>query len=408
MQEQQRKLSVWKRLLFVIAVVLALTFWVGVAAKLQVFSHLYEFAFEMMGMGGTAPVSQQVEQDTSDTESLLNGVRVADFGENMENYDAAMAVIDQAVRNLEPEVYVRNIGSFDWSNLDPSYFWVSGMSSFIQTIQIGDHQVDAGPIYFAYNCEQSEIPAMQAEIDRVCGEILSLVPQGASQWETARILHDEICRRVTFQESTEGTHIRDIYGALVEESAVCMGYAYAFEYLLDQEVGDGFCQTLFSDTHAWNEISLNDGGQVYSLYVDSTWDDQDIQDADGREYVSYDYFCITGEEMGALEEHEMDSSLRGTEGAQYSYHARMGYLLNSCDQAEIVRIFSQQKEAGSNLLTVRFEKEEDYNRVKEWYWGENSNECNEIMSQIGYYDAYYFWTEDNQRTVNIRLNIPQG
>ena len=135
-----------------------------------------------------------------------------------------------------------------------------------------------GYVSFTYNCTAEEIPEMQAEIDETAEEILSKIPSGADQWEAARIIHDELCRRVTYDQSLKGEHIRDIYGALVEGSAVCVGYAYAFDYLMEKAVSDSSCGTLESDdrTHAWNLVRFQEGDDDYALFLDVTWDDTDL------------------------------------------------------------------------------------------------------------------------------------
>ena len=99
------------------------------------------------------------------------------------------------------------------------------------------------------------------ELDRAAAAILAKIPANADEWETAKIVHDEIGRMAAYDHSLEGRHIRDIYGVLKEGSAVCVGYAYAFDYILEQAPNGPACITRESAdrAHAWNEVQFTNG-----------------------------------------------------------------------------------------------------------------------------------------------------
>ena len=88
-----------------------------------------------------------------------------------------------------------------------------------------------------------------------------------------------------------------IYELLHDHRAVCEGYARASQYLLNQ-LG---VHTLYicgtaghdgtSESHAWNVVRVD--GDYYQL--DVTWGDP-LND-DGSQTKSYDYLCITEEEI---------------------------------------------------------------------------------------------------------------
>ena len=181
---------------------------------------------------------------------------MVDFGKDLERWDEAKREMMEAVRNMEPSVYVKNRVRFDWSDLDVSFFWVSGVVDRMHSIppEEGQDYTYGGMVYFQYNCEMSDIPVMQKEIERATEAILAKIPANADEWETAKIVHDEVARIATYDHSLEGRHIRDIYGVLEEGSAVCVGYAYAFDYLLEQAPNGPACITRESAdrAHAWN------------------------------------------------------------------------------------------------------------------------------------------------------------
>ena len=91
-----------------------------------------------------------------------------------------------------------------------------------------------------------------------------------------------------------GTGIRDIYGTLINQKAVCEGYAKAFKYIMDElEIpcilvcGTATNSVGVTENHAWNYVQID--GIWYA--VDVTWDDP-VPDL--GEYVSYECFLLSG------------------------------------------------------------------------------------------------------------------
>ena len=65
-------------------------------------------------------------------------------------------------------------------------------------------------------------------------------------------------------------------------------------------------------------------------------------------------------------------------------------------------MFRRQYEEKSNCLRVRFQQGEDYQRALQWF----ENDCaelNEILSELGYYEPYYYWYNDQLQTITIGL-----
>ena len=96
------------------------------------------------------------------------------------------------------------------------------------------------------------------------------------------------------------------YGPLVKGKGVCLGYATAFQLLMD--MADIECITVTGaafmsrENHAWNMVRLN--GEWYC--VDPTWDmDLWISAQDGEASVQYRYFNVTSQYM-ADTDHQWD------------------------------------------------------------------------------------------------------
>lgn len=116
-----------------------------------------------------------------------------------------------------------------------------------------------------------------------------------------RHAHDWIINNLQYEQNITNNNVYNLYGALIEKSAVCEGYAETLKYILDEA---GVQCILVSGTatnsegkterHEWNYVQLY--GKWYA--IDSTWDDPVIK---GSGYVSdsikHRYFLVGSNEM---------------------------------------------------------------------------------------------------------------
>lgn len=89
-------------------------------------------------------------------------------------------------------------------------------------------------------------------------------------------VHDWIISNFDYSLDTQNTNIYNIYGGLIEKSAVCEGYAETLKYILDElEIpciiisGTATNSEGKTEKHAWNYVQINE--KWYA--VDTTWDD---------------------------------------------------------------------------------------------------------------------------------------
>lgn len=254
-----------------------------------------------------------------------------------------------------------------------------------------------------YDLTEDELEEMKTQIDDAASAVISLIPEDADDWTKARIVHDELCRLITYDQSLESPHCHDTYGALALHSAVCSGYACAFSHIMTQL---GFyCPLSYSDDHAWNHMGVSSDQQ----YIDTTWDDMDLYDAYGDPYISYNYFFLTREEVESIDSHSIESMDPYTTSyypESYNYYAHEGYLVSSYDWDTILDMYYRQYITGANLISVRFENEEDYQLARAW--PENDAETlNELFTALDYYGSYYYWYNDNLQTVSFGLYPPE-
>lgn len=64
-------------------------------------------------------------------------------------------------------------------------------------------------------------------------------------------------------------------------------------------------------------------------------------------------------------------------------------------------MFQRQMDAGSNLLTVRFANDSDYQTALAW--ADGGEDISTLLTNVGYIGSYYFWSNDNVNVINIGL-----
>lgn len=217
-------------------------------------------------------------------------------------------------------------------------------------------------------------------------EIVAGMPQNVSEYEQLRYLHDTL---VFFSDySDRNPFYYTAYGALVAAGATCQGYADAMHLLLARAGFETcFCVGIGNNekvTHKWNYVKLSDG-QWYIL--DPTW--ADPVGKEDREYICYDYFLVSDEEL--LKDHkEKHESPFFTVPTAYSmdlsFHTVEGYECSTYDEAKAI-IEQQIRDCaaeGRHYLYLRMTDEETYNYVRENLFRANKTDGThgEIMQLI--------------------------
>ena len=176
---------------------------------------------------------------------------------------------------------------------DNPYF----LSSIYAKGTVGE-QVETLNVGYKYTPEEAAEKRKQdaEEQAAVDSAIASCVTDGMSDYEIAKALHDYLALNNEYDMRYYSGSMPYVsytaYGALVNRTSVCAGYALAYERLMDQ-VGIP-CEYVTGMTtngyHAWNIIQID--GEWY--HVDVTWDDP-TPDREG--YVRYKYFLKSDKAM---------------------------------------------------------------------------------------------------------------
>lgn len=219
--------------------------------------------------------------------TLKMGTPVDYFGRNalsaLTNSTALLYAYDQIVAGVEAssaEITVYNgvnaITSDEIEMVMDAYrrdyahhFWLGN------TYQIVSSSGSAESILPTYIITGTALDAAKEAFEQKAAQILSGLTGEMGEYEKELYLHDQLAKTVIYAEAD---HAHNAYGALVEGTAVCEGYAEALQYLLQRAGIQSFIaigasinpSTGTSESHAWNYVRI--GGKYY--HTDLTWDDQ--------------------------------------------------------------------------------------------------------------------------------------
>jgi len=205
-----------------------------------------------------------------------------------------------------------------------------------------------------YRLDQAGYAAQCEELARACETFY--VPEGGDDFDCQLALHDQLVRLCAYSEQFEQPKKSTAYGALVEGSASCEGYARAMQLLMDIQgipcyivTGEASNLAGFTGGHAWNKVMI--GGEWYHL--DATWNDPVSED--GRHVTSHAYFNVTDAEIGRT--HELTDVKNPCTATEANYFIRKGLEFSSLDRAAEDALSKAIREAmrdGDNAVELRF------------------------------------------------------
>ena len=207
------------------------------------------------------------ENATSD--NLDEGERIQlqdDLAEAIDGHDVTLEVSEYGLSADEIEQNVADV-----INYNPTFFDIKDVS----VVYDEDTEI-VSEIKFAY---RPNYDSRDAEFENAVEDILAAINSSWSDEEKLFYLHDYLVTHcqydLTYSKYTA-------YDAIVGHSAVCQGYAEAFEELANRAGIETELVSSKTCNHAWNLVTLN--GNKY--YVDCTWDDP-ITGSDSHEFTRY-------------------------------------------------------------------------------------------------------------------------
>lgn len=253
-------------------------------------------------------------------DKLKTGTFVAEYGNKFDNLlkqengeDVLNKALDSAMNSLvldNPELF--------YIDITKMYLLTNITTRILSTtyeVSIsgnGDSYLEEG-----FNSEE-EVNVAISNIENIKNEIISNT--SGNTVDKIRYVHNYLIDTVEYDVNA-GTGIRDVYGTLINQKAVCEGYAKAFKYIMDElEIpcilvcGTATNSVGVTENHAWNYVQID--GVWYA--VDVTWDDPIIRGellGDLPDDIRYGYFLNGSEKF--FQNHVEDEQL--LDGIALSY-----------------------------------------------------------------------------------------
>lgn len=145
---------------------------------------------------------------------------------------------------------------------------------------------------FEYLVEKNDYDKYKAIWDAEIAEYLKDVDDDLTDVQKALVLHDRIILKCEYDvmDAALGKQSYTPYGVVINQSAVCQGYAELYAYLLKCVGIESYLCSSDTLNHIWNILVID--GEYY--YVDVTWDDP-VWDVSGR--VLHDNFLCSYEKF---------------------------------------------------------------------------------------------------------------
>ena len=121
---------------------------------------------------------------------------------------------------------------------------------------------------------QEQVENAISQIEEAKKQILS--NRSGDTYNDIKMVHDYLVDNIQYDTTISKENIYNVYGALINRTAVCEGYARSFKYLMDElgipctlVIGKGTNSQGQTENHAWNYVQID--GSWYA--IDCTWDD---------------------------------------------------------------------------------------------------------------------------------------
>lgn len=251
----------------------------------------------------------------------------------------------------------------------PEIFWWNGNCS-----------VSAGSILrFDYTYSREEVDKINNEITSKAKEILEQIDPQGDDFEKSLAIFDYIILSTSYNNDAIGNiekypQSSTIEGVFLHNSAICSGYAKAYQYLLNMAGVDciyvsGTAQTPNgTDGHAW--ILQEVGGFYY--YTDPTWGDS-YEASGNNDFISHTYFCTTSDEINKT--HTCDEKCYKsfvTANDCNSYFKRKNLQFEQYDFNNIKSVVKNEFKDNHIGIEIKFETQEEYNTaIKELFVNED-------------------------------------
>lgn len=217
-----------------------------------------------------------------------------------------------------------------------------------------------------YSMDRELVWKRKVEIEQEAESLLQQAAVFTDEYEQVKYVYESIISNTDYDLSAPDN--QNIYSVFVNRVSVCQGYAKAMQYLLERlgiecTLVQGSVDT--GESHAWNLVKVN--GSYY--YVDATWGDASyLPDENGQEsgyvpQVSYDYLCVTTEQI--LQTHMLGCvvELPVCENNRDNYYVRENALFTTYDREQMRALFEKMNAGDCREVSVKCDGWDCYREI---------------------------------------------
>lgn len=218
-----------------------------------------------------------------------------------------------------------------------------------------------GLCYFqpGYSMTPSEQRVKNDTLDQICNEIISLIPENSTPFETELFIHDYIVNNCTYDVEVAETS-STAFSCLVDGLSACEGYSKAAKLLCEKAGLE--CYTVSGDAvnfdgetegHMWNIIKID--GEYYHL--DVTWDDPVTENK--KQTLSHVYMNLSTDEISA--DHFGFVHFFECESIKANYFAKTDRLFGKLDSNAVSRLKKVLASHDNGHVEIKFDTRANYN-----------------------------------------------
>ena len=245
---------------------------------------------------------------TADLDNLITEQIILGLDQTQKEIDLSPLLADYKIPENQVENLIQRI--YDLFRQiyygQPLYFFLDGSIHVQYELQSGwgDRVLTSLNLTIGYldpNKQAADLAVLRQALLTEAARIAALADTGRPAWEKILVVHDELIRSIVYDSTLDPAN-NNAASALLNHTAMCQGYAQAFQLIcqiLDLDVSIITGQAAGID-HAWNLVTLD--GVTYHL--DVTHDDP-VPDGGANEPVSHQHFLRSDAVMQAT--HTWDS-----------------------------------------------------------------------------------------------------
>ena len=241
----------------------------------------------------------------------------------------------------------------------PEFFWIDGTASMTGFETLGIWRVSIG-----FNVQKEDIDYLSSRIEERVTEYLNSLPSDAGDYTKTKMAYEYVINITDYlADSPQNQNIQSVF---IYGKSVCAGYSRAFQYLLHRAgVYCAYIEGNIQDGdpdygHAWNLVNVNG----VDTYVDVSWGDPTYSGEDageGRKDLSYDYLCLTLDEMRRTG-HVADESMNlpACADRSYDYYVLNGTYYEEYDRQRMSRAVWYAVDEAIGYVDFKFADSESY------------------------------------------------